>query len=314
MLNNILKRLGIFCLVLTISTSLVFFMLHSLPGENAEVMAKYIFLGNVELNPSNEEVQLVKEKFDLDRSLLSQYYSWATNALHGDLGRSYKTNAPVREEILIRLPATITLALIAVLMSLLIGMPLGILAAVKQNSTTDYLCSATAVLGISMPNFWLALLLIMVFSLALKLTPTIGYGGPSHLILPVVTLGTATTAVVMRLTRSSTLEVMRQDYIRTARGKGLDHRDIMITHSLKNALIPIITMVGLEFGHLLGGAVIIETIFAWPGIGRLLIDSISARDIPVIQGTVLFITLMYMLLNFTIDILYPIFDPRIGGS
>jgi peptide/nickel transport system permease protein len=314
MLYNILKRLGIFCLVLTISTSLVFFMLHSLPGEKAEVMAKYIFLGNVELDPSNEEIQLVREKFDLDRSLLSQYSSWANNALHGDLGRSYKSNAPVLEEILIRLPATLTLALVAVLMSLLIGIPLGILAAVKQNSTTDYLCSTTAVLGISMPNFWLALLLIMVFSLTLRLTPTIGYGGLSHLILPAITLGTATTAVVMRLTRSSTLEVMRQDYIRTARGKGLAHRDIMISHSLKNALIPVITMVGLEFGHLLGGAVIIETIFAWPGIGRLLIDSISARDIPVIQGTVLFITLTYMLLNFTIDILYPIFDPRIGGS
>lgn len=314
MLYNVLKRVGIFCLVLTVSTALVFFMLHSLPGEKAEVMAKYIFLGNVELDPSNEEIQLVKEKFNLDRSLLSQYFSWARDALHGDLGRSYKSNAPVLEEILIRLPATVTLALVSVLMSLLIGIPLGILAAVRQNSTIDYLCSTTAVLGISMPSFWLALLLMMVFSLTLKLTPTIGYGGLSYLILPAVALGTASSAVIMRLTRSSMLEVLRQDYIRTARGKGLSQRDIMITHSLKNALIPVITMVGLEFGHLLGGAVIIETIFAWPGVGRLLIDSISARDVPVIQGSVLFITLMYMLLNFTIDTLYPLLDPRIGGS
>jgi len=314
MIYNVLKRLGIFCLVLITSTTLVFFMLHSLPGESAEVMAKYIFLGSVELNPSNEEVQLVKDKFDLERPLITQYASWASSALHGDLGRSYKSNDPVLEEVIIRLPATLTLAIVSVLMSLLIGIPLGILAAVKQNSITDYLCSTTAVLGISIPSFWLALLLMMVFSLTLKLTPTIGYGGMSHLVLPVVTLGTATSAVIMRLTRSSMLEVLRQDYIRTARGKGLSHRSIVITHSLKNALIPVVTMVGLEFGHLLGGTVIIETIFAWPGIGRLLVDSISARDIPVIQGCVLFITLMYMLLNFTIDTLYPLLDPRIGGS
>jgi len=314
MLLNFIKRLGIFCLVLVISTTLVFFMLHSLPGEKAVVMAKYIFLGNVELNPSNEEIQQVKDKFDLDRSLMSQYISWAGAALHGDLGKSYQSNDPVSEEILIRLPATITLAFVSVLMSLFIGIPLGVLAAVKQNSITDYLCSTTSVLGISMPNFWLALLLILVFSLKLNLTPTIGYGGLSHLILPAVTLGTASSAVIMRLTRSSMLEVMRQDYIRAARGKGLSGRSIFLTHSLRNALIPVITMIGLEFGHLLGGTVIIETIFAWPGIGRLLIDSISARDIPVIQGCVLFITLMYMLLNFTIDAVYPLIDPRIGGN
>lgn len=313
-LFNFLKRLGVFILVLIASTTLVFFMLHSLPGENAEVMARYIFLGNVELAPSNEEVQLVKNKFDLERSLVLQYTSWAFNALNGDLGKSYKTNSPVAEEILIRLPATITLAIISVLMSLLIGIPLGILAAVKQNSILDYFCSTSAILGISMPSFWLALLLILIFSLKLNLTPTIGYGGLSHLILPAIALGTSSSSVIMRLTRSSMLEVMRQDYIRTARGKGLNSRTIFLTHSLKNALIPVITIVGLEFGHLLGGAVIIETIFAWPGIGRLLIDSISARDIPVIQGCILFITMIYIVLNFVVDTVYPLFDPRIGSG
>ena len=313
-LFNFLKRLGVFILVLIASTTLVFFMLHSLPGENAEVMARYIFLGNVELDPSNEEVQLVKNKFDLEQSLMLQYISWASNALNGDLGKSYKTNSPVAEEILIRLPATVTLAIISVLMSLLIGIPLGILAAVKQNSILDYFCSTSAILGISMPSFWLALLLILVFSLRLNLTPTIGYGGLSHLILPAIALGTSSSSVIMRLTRSSMLEVMRQDYIRTARGKGLTSSTIFITHSLKNALIPVITIVGLEFGHLLGGAVIIETIFAWPGIGRLLIDSISARDIPVIQGCILFITIIYIVLNFVVDTVYPLFDPRIGDG
>ncbi|MDQ1261808.1 MAG: peptide/nickel transport system permease protein [Euryarchaeota archaeon] len=314
MLFMLLRRLCIFCLVLVASTTLVFIMLHSLPGENAEVMAKYIFLGNVELNPSNEEIQLVKQKFNLEQSLLTQYFDWANGILHGDLGRSYKSNRPVLEEITLRLPATFTLAAVSVLISLLIGIPLGLLAAIKQNSILDYICSTGAILGISIPNFWLALMLILTFSITLNLTPVLGYGGVSNLILPAITLGTASSAVLMRLTRSSLLEVMRQDYVRTAKGKGLGSRDILVTHSLKNALIPIITMVGLEFGHLLGGTVIIETIFAWPGIGRLLIDSISSRDIPVIQGCVLFITLMYMLLNFIVDSLYPLVDPRIGGS
>lgn len=314
MLFRLLKRIGIFCLVLVASTSLVFIMLHSLPGEKAEIMAKYIFLGNVELNPSNEEIQLVTQKFNLDKSLLSQYIEWVGGIFHGDLGRSYKSNRPVLEEIMLRLPATATLAAVSVMISLLIGIPLGLLAAIKQNSIIDYLCSTSAVLGVSIPNFWLALMLILTFSVKLNLTPVIGYGGASHLILPAITLGTASSAVLMRLTRSSLLEVMRQDYIRTARGKGLSSKGILITHSFKNTLIPIITVVGLEFGHLMGGTVIIETIFAWPGIGRLLIESISARDIPVIQGCVLFITLMYMLLNFIADSLYPLIDPRIGGN
>jgi len=313
-LFKFLRRLCIFCLVLVASSTLVFITLHSLPGERAEVMARYIFLGNVEISPSNEEIQLIKQKFDLDKSLLSQYRDWVTGILHGDLGRSYKSNRPVLEEITLRLPATFTLASVSVLISLLIGIPLGLLAAIRQNSILDYICSTGAIFGISIPNFWLALMLILTFSITLDITPVIGYSGASHLILPAITLGTSSAAVLMRLTRSSLLEVMRQDYIRTAKGKGLASRDILITHSLKNALIPIITMIGLEFGHLLGGTVIIETIFAWPGIGRLLIDSISARDIPVIQGCVLFITIMYMLLNFIVDSLYPMVDPRIGGS
>jgi len=313
-LYRLFRRICIFCFVLIASTTLVFIMLHSLPGERAEVMAKYIFLGNVEISPSNEEMQLIKQKFNLDQSLITQYVNWASGILHGDLGRSYRSNRPVLDEMILRLPATFALASVSVLISLLIGIPLGLLAAIRQNSILDYICSTGAILGISIPNFWLALMLILTFSIKLNLTPVIGYGGASNLILPAITLGTASSAVLMRLTRSSLLEVMRQDYIRTARGKGLGGREILITHSLKNALIPIITMVGLEFGHLLGGTVIIETIFAWPGIGRLLIDSISSRDIPVIQGCVLFITLMYMLLNFVVDSLYPLVDPRIGGS
>jgi peptide/nickel transport system permease protein len=312
MLDIILKRIGMFVLVVIASTALVFFMLHNLPGESAEVMAKYIFLGNVELTPSNEAIDTIKDKYDLDKPLISQYATWIGNAIHGDLGKSYQTNDPVTEEILIRLPATVTLALISIILSLVIGIPAGILAAVKQNSFTDYFCSTVSVLGISIPSFWLAILLIFVFSYTLDLTPTMGYGGIKSLILPVVALGTPASAVIARLMRSSMLEVMRQDYIRTAVGKGLSRKMIILRHALKNTFIPVITIIGLEFGHLLGGTVIIETIFAWPGIGRLLITSISARDIPVIQGCVVFITITYLMINFVTDISYSYLDPRIG--
>lgn len=314
MLEIILKRIGMFILVVIASTALVFFMLHSLPGESAEVMAKYIFLGNVELTPSNEAIDIIKDKYDLEKPLLSQYVSWIGNAMHGDLGKSYQTNDPVTEEILIRLPATITLAFVSIFLSLVIGIPAGILAAVRRNSFVDYFCSTISVLGISIPSFWLAILLIFVFSYTLELTPTMGYGGIKSLILPAIALGTPASAVITRLMRSSMLEVMHQDYIRTAVGKGLSGRMIILRHALKNTFIPVITIIGLEFGHLLGGAVIIETIFAWPGIGRLLVTSISARDVPVIQGCIVFITLTYLVINFVTDISYSYLDPRIRRS
>lgn len=303
-----------FILVVIASTALVFFMLHSLPGESAEVMAKYIFLGNVELTPSNEAIELIKDKYDLETPLFSQYISWIGNAIHGDLGTSYQTNDPVIEEILIRLPATIILAFISILLSLLIGIPAGIFAAIKQNTFTDYFCSTLSVLGISIPSFWLAILLIFVFSYTLNLTPTMGYGNIESLILPAIALGTPASAVITRLMRSSMLEVLRQDYIRTAVGKGLSYKMVILRHALKNTFIPVITIIGLEFGHLLGGTVIIETIFAWPGIGRLLVTSISARDVPVIQGCIVFISLTYLTINFLTDLSYLYLDPRIRRS
>lgn len=314
MLEKIIKRTLMFFFVVIASTALVFFMLHSLPGESAEVMAKYIFLGNVELTPSNEAIDIIKEKYDLEKPLLSQYISWMGDAIKGDLGRSFQTNDPVTEEILIRLPATLLLAFSSIALSLMIGIPAGILAAIKQNSLTDYFCSTISVLGISIPSFWLAILLIFVFSYTLGLTPTMGYGGIENLILPTVALGTPASAVITRLMRSSMLEVMRQDYIRTAIGKGLNYKMVILRHALKNTFIPVITIIGLEFGHLLGGTVIIETIFAWPGIGRLLVTSISARDVPVIQGCIVFITVTYLVINFVTDISYSYLDPRIGRS
>ena len=315
MLQKIIRRTAIFAIVVIASTALVFGMLHSLPGESAEVMAKYIFLGNVELTPSNEAIDIINEKYDLQKPLLYQYAVWMERAIHGDLGTSYKTNDPVMEEILIRLPATLILSFSSVLLSLLIGIPAGIIAAMKQNTYADYFFSTISVLGISVPSFWLAIILIFVFSYTLGLTPTYGYDdGTKSLILPTIALGTPAAAVIARLMRSSMLEVMRQDYIRTAIGKGLSQKTIILRHALKNTFIPVITIIGLEFGHLLGGTVIIETIFAWPGIGRLLVDSISARDVPVIQGCIVFITITYLFINLLTDISYSFLDPRVGRS
>ena len=311
MLKYILKRLGIVILVVVGATALVFFMLHYIPGETPDVIARYIFIGNIEIDPSNEDVTIISQRYDLDKPLIVQYVSWLSRALQGNLGTSYKTDQPVLDEIWIRLPATMKLAIVSILISLIIGIPFGIVAAIKQNTIVDYICSTGAVIGVSIPNFWLALILILVFSLYLNLTPVMGYGGVEHIALPAITLGTGMAAVTARLTRSSMLEVIRQDYVRTARGKGLAERTIIIRHALKNALIPVITIIGLEMGHLLGGAVIVETIFAWPGIGKLLIDAISQRDLPVIQGCVIFITVMYVFANLIVDISYSFVDPRI---
>jgi peptide/nickel transport system permease protein len=311
MLEYILKRLVIFCLVIFVSTALVFFIFHYLPGEPAIAMVKYIFTGNVNVNPTNDQLQWINQRYDLDQPLIVQYIKWMGKAIHGDLGRSYRTGLPVIEEISLRLPATIILAFASIIIALIFGMSMGIYAAIKQNSIIDHLCSMVSVIGISIPSFWLGLILILVFSLSFNLTPVMGYGGPEYLILPALTLGMATTSLVTRLTRSSMLEVMEQDYIRTAKGKGLNEITIVFRHALKNSLIPVITVIGLEMGNLIGGTVIVETIFSWPGIGGLLMSSINARDIPMVQGCVIFITAIFVALNFVIDISYRFLDPRV---
>ena len=214
-------------------------------------------------------------------------------------------------EILVRLPATVELAIAATILSLLVAIPLGVISAAKQNSKVDYSSMALATFFISMPNFWLGLVLILIFSLHLDLLPVAGYGGLDHLILPTITLCAGMMAVTVRLTRSSVLEVLRLDYITTAKAKGLGDGRILYRHVLKNAMIPVITIVGLQLGYLLGGTVIVETIFAWPGIGKLLIDSINARDIPMIQGCVVFIAIIFSLVNMLVDISYYFLDPRI---
>lgn len=289
-------------------TLLTFSMMHLAPGDPAEqiAIARY---GIEEL--SQETIEWIRHQEGLDAPVYVQYAKWLNHVIHGDLGRSLITGEPVLDEIIARFPATLQLALASMIISLLIAIPIGILSAVKQNSAIDYLGMTGALLGVSMPNFWLALLLILLFSVHLGWLPVCGRGGIEHLILPALTLGTGMTAITTRLTRSSMLEVLGQNYIRTARAKGLAEGLVIGKHAIKNAMIPVVTVAGLQFAFLLEGAVIAETIFAWPGIGRLLVDSIFNRDFAVIQGCALFIAVIFVLVNLLVDISYAYLDPRI---
>jgi peptide/nickel transport system permease protein len=256
--------------------------------------------------------RLFREKWGLDDPVPVQYLKFLANAARGDLGLSYRSEQPVLKAILERFPATATLAAASLGIAVLIGIPLGILAAVRQNTVLDSASIMLATFGVSVPNFWLGLLLIYVVAVQLRWLPPSGYGPAfPYLIMPAITLGTGLSAVIARLTRSSMLEVIRQDYVRTARAKGLAERRVIAGHALRNAAIPIVTIVGVQISGLLSGAVITERVFSWPGVGRLLLDSIGARDLPVVQGCVLFIATIFIGLNLLVDLSYAWLDPRI---
>lgn len=286
---------------------ITFFIMYLVPGDPAEIIAIEQF--GVEV--SRETIECVRTNYGLDLPVYIQYFHWLINILQGDFGYSYCTDRPVLNEILAKLPATIQLAIAGTILSLTIAIPIGVISATKQYSVIDNLGMTGALIGVSMPNFWLGLLLILFFSVYLGWLPVFGRGGIEHLILPAITLGTGMAAITTRLTRSSMLEVLRQDYITTAKAKGLSEKIIVWKHALKNALIPVVTIVGLQFGGLLEGAVIVETIFAWPGVGRLLVDSIFARDFAMVQGCVFFMAIIYVLVNLMVDISYAYLDPRI---
>ncbi|MGP8321232.1 MAG: nickel ABC transporter permease [Methanosarcinaceae archaeon] len=303
----IAKRLVIAVIVMLGASLLSFCLLYLAPGNPAHAILT-TQLGN---DPSLEEVAFFMMKHDLNNPFLVQCSQWLYMITHFNLGTSFRTGEPVLIEFIDRFPATFELALTSMLIAVLIAIPVGIVSAIKQNTMLDHSSRLVALFGVSMPNFWLGLLLILFFSLKLGWFPCFGYGTISHLVLPAITLGTGLAAPLMRLMRASMLEVLRQDYIRTARSKGLSEHLVMWKHGLKNALIPVITHMGMQTGHLLGGAVIVETIFAWPGIGKFLVDAIYARDYPVIQGFVLVIALFFVLSNLAVDILYTYLDPRI---
>jgi peptide/nickel transport system permease protein len=256
-------------------------------------------------------VERIRERFGLNRPPHEQFGIFVANLARGDLGRSTRTNRPVVQDLRQYFPNTIELALGAITVSLLIGIPAGIVAAMRQNTWADLVIMMGSLIGVSMPVFWFGLLAILYFSVQLGWFPVAGRGTFAHLVLPAVTLGVSSMAIVARMTRSSMLEVLSQDYIRTARAKGLMDKSVVLKHAFRNALVPVVTIIGLQFGQLMAGAVLTERVFTWPGIGRLLVDSIDARDYPVVQGAVLLIAVSFIVINIVVDIVYAVIDPRI---
>jgi peptide/nickel transport system permease protein len=309
----------------------VFFMVRAIPGDPAQIM-----LGQ---QATQAQVQQVRENMGLDKPIIVQYGLFLKDALRGDLGDSTVTGRPVTTELMVRLPATFELVAFAMLIAVLVGVPVGVISAVKQYSLLDKTTSVLALTGISMPIFWLAMILVVIFGVNLELLPFPGrldpttaitsitglvlvdslltlkfagfWDGLLHLIMPALALATIPMAVVMRMTRSSMLEVMNEDYVRTARAKGVVPWRVIVKHALRNAMLPTITVIGLQVGLLLGGAIITETIFSWPGIGLYTYTSISSRDYASIQGVVLYGALLFVLINLLVDILYAVLDPRV---
>ena len=309
----------------------VFFMVRAIPGDPAQIM-----LGQ---QATQEQVEALRERMGLDKPVVVQYGLFLKDALRGDLGTSTSTGRPVTTELLARFPATLELTAFAMFIAVLVGVPVGVLSAVKQYSLLDKITAVLALTGLSMPIFWLAMILIVIFTVNLGLLPFPGrlgtgisitaitglvlvdslltlnfagfWDGLLHLIMPALALGTIPMAVVMRMTRSSMLEVMGEDYVRTARAKGVVPWRVVFKHALRNAMLPTVTVIGLQVGLLMGGAVITETIFSWPGIGQIAYESIYRRDYAMIQGVVLYGALLFVLVNLLVDILYAILDPRV---
>jgi peptide/nickel transport system permease protein len=308
MLKYVFRRLLKLIPILIGVSFITFFVVQLTPGDPAELILREQLAGG---DPPRKAVKQLREEMGLNDPFLIQYGRWLINVMQGDLGDSFRTNRSVLSEIMARLPATLELAVASMIISLIIAIPVGVISAVKHHSLIDKITMFGAIIGVSIPNFWLALLLMMFFSLHLGLFPVAGYGGVKYLVLPGLTLGTGMAAFVARLMRTAMLEVMTQDYIRTARAKGLPELLVITRHMYRNALIPVITFVGMQFCWALEGAVIVEAIFARPGIGRFLYHSVFTRDFPSVQGSVLFFALIVVSINLIIDIIYPYLDPRI---
>jgi peptide/nickel transport system permease protein len=303
MSRYLLRRLLLTIPVLLGVATLVFALIHLVPGDPAQSM-----LGE---GASPQEVTALRHSLGLDRPLVAQYVSFLGGVSRGDLGTSFRYGTPVAREIAARLYRTVQLALAAMAVALVIAIPLGILAAVFRGSFVDHAAMTLALAGISMPNFWLGPLLAILFAVRLGWLPVAGTGTLSHLVLPAVTLGAALAAILARMTRASLLEELRELYLMAARARGLSRTRAILVHAFRNSLIPIVTIIGLQFGAVLTGTIITETIFAWPGVGRLLIQSISFRDYPLVQGCILFISFTYVLMNLLTDLTYGFLDPRI---
>jgi peptide/nickel transport system permease protein len=307
MIKYLIKRILYTIPVVIGVTILVFLMLHFIPGDPVMVLT-----GGTRV--TKEQMAQIRENLGLNDPLPVQYGKFIWNALHGDLGRSMRTNRPVIQDIMERFPSTIQLALASVIIAIILGVSMGILAALNQNTWIDTLCTTLALTGVSIPVFWLGLMLLFLFSIKLGWFPSIGQGGLNRLILPAFTLGWMSAGIISRLMRSSMLEVIRMDYVVVARAKGLKEQAIIIRHALPNALIPVVTIVGLQFGNLLAGSVITEKVFARQGIGQLIVDGILQKDFLVVQGAILVTATMYVLVNLLVDITYAFIDPRIRAG
>ena len=304
MWKYILKRLVMMIPVL-LGVLLLVFMLNALsPGDPATQL--------VGENASTEAIEAMREQLGLNKPLVQQFCDYVIGVVTRlDLGTSYQSRCPVRDEILERFPTTALLAALSMLLAIAIGLPAGIISATKQYSLFDKLGTVISMIGVSMPNFWQGLMNILIFAVTLTWLPASGFYGPKYWILPVLTVGTSSAATICRMTRSSMLEVVRQDYIRTARAKGQTESNIIFRHTLKNALIPIITVVGMQLGNLLCGATLTESIFAISGLGRYMMDAIKARNFPAVQGSVLFLAVVFSVCNLIVDVIYAYVDPRI---
>ncbi|HHV79393.1 MAG TPA: ABC transporter permease [Firmicutes bacterium] len=299
----LIRKLALTLVVLLGTATCAFILVHLVPGDPAHALA------GPQATP--EDVENLRRSLQLDRPLIVQYAVYMRNLLRLDLGRSYTSNKPVIEEIAARWPATLQLSLASLVVAVAVGVPAGVVAATRRGSLADTITMMGAFLGVSMPSFWLGLLLILLFSVKLKLLPFLGRSGPASFVLPSLTLGLGVAANIARLTRASMLEVLGQDYVRTARGKGVPGRRVVYVHALRNASIPIVTIVGLQLGALLGGQVVTEKVFSWPGIGRMIVDALMTRDLLLVQGGILVLSLTFAITNLLTDICYAILDPRI---
>lgn len=285
---------------------IAFIVIRLLPGDPAELMAGEF--------ATEEDVAALRTKYGLDRPVLVQYGLFLWAILHGDLGRSTQSNLPLASELGDRFLATLELSLAAMVVAIVIGVGTGIVAAVRPYSWFDNVSTVLSLLGVSAPIFWSGLILLVLFSVKLQWLPSGGRGGVSHLILPALALGWFAAGTIARQTRASMLDVINQTYVTTARAKGLREQAVILRHAFRNALIPIVTIVGLQFGHMLGGSLLVETIFSWPGIGRYLVDAILARDYPVVQASILVFGLAFALTNLAVDLFYGFLDPRLSYS
>lgn len=303
MAGYIVKRLLHIIPVLLIVSILVFMMLHLIPGDPV--------VNVLGLGASKASIEATRVQLGLDKPLYVQYFIFLKNALKGDFGVSIRTKTPVRDAIIARYPYTLRLAVGGTIVAALLGVVIGIISAVNQNKFWDNFLMVLSLISVSTPSFFLALIIILIFSLYLGWFPSMGMYTPKHYVLPILALGTQSAGLIARMTRSAMLDVLNQDYIRTSRSKGVSERVIIYSHALKNALIPVITIIGLRFGGLLAGSALIESVFSIPGIGRMMIDGVLMRDYPVVQATVLLISTTFVIINLIVDILYKLVDPRI---